>query len=248
MRPPAFLALALLAAVALIPRVEAATLLSVDLSEPVIEITTGFSGTDVLLFGAIEGSGDVVIVISGPLRSEIVRRKVRIAGIWINAESRRFETVPAYYHVASTRQLTEIAPEKLLRKFQIGPERIAFGFAPGQSQEDRKAFHEALIRNKKHQGLYGALFNRIGVSDGRLFRANFTFPANVPTGTYNVDVYLLRKGKIIGTKSRTLAITKVGLEASIFNFAHQEAPLYGIMAIMIALIAGWLAGVIFRKA
>ena len=229
-------------------RADAATPLSVDLSEPVIEISTGFSGTDVLLFGAIEGNGDVVIVISGPIRTEVVRRKARIAGIWINAESRSFATVPAYYHVASTRPLKEVAPEALLKKFQIGPERIAFGYAPGQSRDEQALFREALIRNKKQVGLYGNLLNRVGVTDGRLFRANFTFPANVPTGTYNVDVYLLRKGIIVGTKSRTLSITKVGLEASIFNFAHQQGALYGIMAILVALIAGWLAGVIFRKA
>lgn len=229
-------------------RADAATPLSVDLSEPVIEITTGFSGTSVLLFGAIEGNGDVIIVISGPIRTEIVRRKTRIAGIWINADSRSFETVPAYYHVASTRPLSKVAPETLLKKFQIGTERIAFGFAPGQSRKDQQAFRDALIRNKKQQGLYSGLLNRVGVSDGRLFRATFTFPANVPTGTYSVDVYLLRKGTIIGTKSRTLAITKVGLEASIFEFAHQHGALYGIMAILVALIAGWLAGVIFRKA
>ena len=230
------------------PPAEAAPALSVDLSEPVIEISTGFSGTKVLLFGAIEGDGDVVVVVSGPIRTEIVRRKTRIAGIWINAESRSFATVPAYYHVASTRPLVDVAPESLLTKHQIGAGRIAFGYAPGQDRKDQRAFRDALIRNKKQQGLYGSLQNRVGVSDGRLFRATFVFPANVPTGTYSVDVYLLRKGRIIGTKSRTLAITKVGLEASIFNFAHQQGALYGIMAILIALIAGWLAGVIFRKA
>ena len=80
-----------------------------------------------------------------------------------------------------------------------------------------------------------------------LFRTTFSFPANVTTGVYNVDVFLLRKGRIVSTRSRALTITKVGVGASIFDFAHQHAPIYGIMAVVVALFAGWLAGALFRK-
>jgi len=222
--------------------------LSVDLSEPVIEITTSFAGTRVLLFGAIDGKGEIAVVVRGPVRQEMVRRKERVFGIWINAESRIFETVPAYYHVASTRPLEDIAPVKLLERYQIGVENITFRYKANQPADQRGSFRAALIRNKQNVGLYSRLENRVGVTDGRLFRATFTFPANVPTGTYTVHVYFIRNGRLVGEKSQTLAITKVGLEASIFNFAHQQAALYGIMAILIALLSGWLAGVIFRKA
>ena len=36
------------------------------LSNHLVAISTGFSGTDVLLFGAIDGTGDVVVVVRGP--------------------------------------------------------------------------------------------------------------------------------------------------------------------------------------
>lgn len=225
-----------------------AATLSVDLSRPVIEISTGFAGADVLLFGAIEGGGDIIVVVTGPVSEEIVRRKERVFGIWVNAVSRTFETVPAYYHVASTRPIRDIAPEPLLNRFQIGVEHLRLGYKSGQAKNDQAAFRAALIRNKQRAGLYGRLFNRVGVTDKRLFRATFNFPANVPTGTYTAEVYFIRNGRVVSNRNQTLVITKVGLEASIFNFAHQQAPLYGIMAILLALLSGWLAGVIFRRA
>ena len=39
--------------------------LLVDLSESVVAITTGFVGSDLLLFGATEGDGDVIVVLLG---------------------------------------------------------------------------------------------------------------------------------------------------------------------------------------
>lgn len=241
-------ALLILAAVPAIVTPARAATLAVDLSQPVIEISTGFSGADLLLFGAIDSDSDVIAVVSGPSRREVVRRKARIAGIWINADSRAFETVPAYYRVAATRPLADAASPRDLGRLAIGKERIRYGYAKDQSRADAEAFRAALIRNKTREGLYAAAPLPVTVIDDRLFRTNFDFPANVPIGAYKVDVYLLRKGRIVSHKTRVLKIEKVGLEAGIFNFAHRYAALYGIIAIVIALFSGWLAGAIFRKA
>ena len=51
-----------------------------DLSDHFIAITTGFVGADVLLFGAIEGDGDVVVVLRGPSGKEVVRRAIPMEG------------------------------------------------------------------------------------------------------------------------------------------------------------------------
>lgn len=224
-----------------------ATPLVVDFESPVIEISVDFAGTDILFFGAIDGEGDVIVIVSGPLGPEVVRRKSRVAGIWVNANSKVFETVPAYYHVAATRPLKDIAAEQLLDRHQIGASKIQFGYAPEQSPGDLAAYRAALIRNKQRLGLYNHAPNKIEVRGGQLFRTTFSFPANVVTGAYNVDVYLIRRGRIVSTRSRSLSITKVGVGAGIFNFAHQHAPIYGIMAVAVALFAGWLAGAVFRK-
>ena len=78
-----------------------------DLSDDLIAITTGFTGTEVLLFGATEGVGDIIVVVRAPESQVVVRRKERVGGIWINADSLVFERVPGYYHVAASRLIAE---------------------------------------------------------------------------------------------------------------------------------------------
>ena len=82
-----------------------------DISERRIGIDSGFKGTELLLFGSLSEPGDVVIVVKGPSQELTVRRKSRIAGIWVNAESLTFEDAPGFYVVASNRPLDEIASD-----------------------------------------------------------------------------------------------------------------------------------------
>src|SRR6059036_96855 len=76
-----------------------------DLSNHLIAITTGFTGTDVLLFGATDGPGDIIALVRGPTGRAIVRRKDRIMGIWINKSAMGFEDVPNFFAVSSSKPL-----------------------------------------------------------------------------------------------------------------------------------------------
>lgn len=217
-----------------------------DLSSREIAITTGFTGASLLLFGAIAGSGDVVVVVRGPARREVVRRKKRVAGVWMNAESVSFPDVPVFYRVATARPLADIAPEAVLDARELGADRLRVRRA-GAEWPGEDPYRTALLRNKGRDRLYSDGQGSIKVIDKRLFRTDVFFPANVPTGTYAVEVMLFRGGHLVDVQRTPLAVRKVGLEADIFNFAHEQSALYGIIAILIALMAGWLAGVVFRK-
>ena len=89
--------------------------------------------------------------------------------------------------------------------------------------------------------------DRLELAGGRLFRSNVYFPSNVPVGKYFVRTYLVDKGKIVITRSIPLYIRKVGIEADVHRVAHQHSALYGIAAIIIAVIAGLGGNALFRK-
>jgi uncharacterized protein (TIGR02186 family) len=219
-----------------------------DLSKHLVAITTGFTGADVLLFGTIDGEGDIAVVVRGPNEDVVVRRKQRMAGIWVNRRNLTFRRVPAFYAVATTREITDFAPDSVLSRHQIGAEHLRFDRPQRADDAEIREFREALLRNKRTAGLYPDGVGRVSVLGDRLFRTPVTFPANVPTGTYSVEVFLIRDGAVVGAQTTPLIVSKVGTEAEIFDFAHEQSALYGIVAIVIALVAGWLAGVIFRKA
>lgn len=237
-----------LAAAALVPvAARAADPLVADLSKHLVAITTGFAGTDVLLFGAVDGEGDVVVVVRGPAKPEIIRRKDRQAGIWINSGSARVESAPSFYRVASTRPLAEIAPRSVLDRHQIGLDHLDLSIDTKDSGADNTAYRDALVRLKQDKGLYGEKIERIGFMSHRLFRTELHFPANVPVGTYLVEVYLMQGGDVLSAQTTPLVISKIGIGADVFDFAHQQAAAYGLIAIALAAAAGWMAAVAFKK-
>lgn len=225
----------------------AAEPLVADLSRHLVAITTGFAGTEVLLFGAVEGDGDVVMVIRGPNRVETVRRRAPVAGIWVNSGEGRVVAAPSFYRVAATRPLEAIASGKVLARHQIGLDHLDLEVRSSDPQASAADYRAALIRLKQRSGLYSERVEDIGFLGRRLFRTDVRFPANVPVGTYLVEVYLFAKGEVIGAQTTPLVISKIGLGADLYDFAHQQAPAYGIIAVVLAAAAGWAAAVAFRK-
>jgi uncharacterized protein (TIGR02186 family) len=238
-------ALVLLAGLA--PGAAAGQALVADLSDHLVAVTTGFSGAELLLFGAVEGEGDVIVVVRGPEQRATVRRKQRVLGVWVNTEELVIAEVPSFYATASSKPLDQIAPERTRARHQIGVAHVRFQVPPGVGRREAAEFQAALVRNKQRQGLYDLGLGRVNFLGGRLFRADVLLPSNVPTGTYVVTVYLLRQGEVVSAQTTPLDVSKVGLGARIFDVAHRNAAAYGLLAISIAVAGGWIAGTVFRR-
>jgi uncharacterized protein (TIGR02186 family) len=224
-----------------------------DLSNHLVAITTGFVGTDVLLFGAIEeiegkSGGDVVVVVRGPQRPDTLRRKARTGGIWVNSGSAKVDSAPVFYRVASTRPLDDVATAAILDRHQIGLDHLSLEIRTKDTDIDVAEYRKALFRLKQKQGLYGDRVQEIGMLSQRLFRTDMHFPANVPVGTYMVEVYLIADGQVISAQTTPLVVSKIGIGADVYDFAHQQAAAYGLIAIALAAAAGWAAAVAFKKA
>ncbi|MCC7049580.1 MAG: TIGR02186 family protein [Alphaproteobacteria bacterium] len=218
-----------------------------DLSSHLIAITTGFTGTEVLVFGATDGEGDIAVVVRGPEREEIVRKKERMAGIWIHGASFRFRRVPSFYAVAASKPFSELAPQQVLTRHQIGLENLRLDAGGREADPNYKTFAGSLVRLKQADQLFPTRTEKVQFLGNQLFRASLAFPANVPVGTYQVEVFLLRNGEVAGAQTVPLVISKIGLGADIYMFAHRDAPIYGAIAILMAIVAGSLAAFLFRK-
>ena len=221
-----------------------------DVDDHLVEIRTDFAGQDILVFGAIDGPGDVILVMRGPAGRVAVHQKERFAGIWVNAESIEFDDVPSLYGVASSRPLYDILPNEVLDRYQLGIGRLQFETAEEQPY-GIGSFRIALVQQKRKQGLYADRVGRVTFIGETLFRANLHLPSNVPTGTFLIDVYLVRDGKIMDAQNMPLVISKVGFGADIYKYANApsiaQRAAYGIAAVLVALLTGWLAHLVFRK-
>jgi uncharacterized protein (TIGR02186 family) len=218
-----------------------------DLSEHKISITSGFTGAEVLLFGTRDGEGDVIVVLRGPQQPLVVRRKARTVGLWLNRDQVIFAGAPGYYAVAASRPLAEIAPPALLEEHEIGFRNLRLSPSYTGVHPELEAFGEALLRNMERPGLYRAETGEVVFVGKQLFRTTFAFPANVPTGLFHADIFLVEDGVLVSKRSTALEISKSGFEAAMFQFAKHRPLAYGLVAVVVALMAGWVGGVIFRK-
>ncbi len=229
-----------------------------DLTTHAINVETNFSGAKVALFGAVAGgsededgaSADIIIVVRGPKDTLHVRRKRRIAGIWINVDGASFRNVPGYYTVLTNRPIAEIASFNTLGELRIGVSSVKTGLllaSAGEARKNAGDYIEAIVRILGRKKLYQETDGGITFIGKHLFRAEFELPANVPLGNYEADVYLFRNTQLVSQYTTRLGIEKSGLEQWIYSLAHDQPLLYGILSVLLAIAAGMAASAMFRK-
>ncbi len=221
------------------------------LSRDEVAITATFEGSEILIFGAIkrdgpvEAEGDlgVIVTIAGPDRPVTVRKKDRRFGIWVNTESVDVDVAPTFYAVATNRPLEEILTFTEDLNTRISTQRAIRSV--GATVESAESFTQALIRIRASQGLYQTIPEGVSVAEEALFRTLIPLPANLTEGDYKAEIYLTRGREIIDFYVTTIPVKKVGLERWLYNLAHDNPFLYGLMSLSIAIAAGWGASAIF---
>lgn len=222
------------------------------LSQDKIQITSSYSGTDIVVFGAIENmtspdGKDVVVVIRGPMTDFTTRKKAEVAGIWVNSDRVVVRGMPAYYYLTSTRAIGLLASEDTLSRYDLGLDNIEPAAATTPVPAKLETYRQAIIRARERQGLYAERAKGVEFLGPSLFRVRIPVPASVPRGNYNAEVYLIRDGAIVSAQSSPLFIEQAGLERGLFNFAHDWPLAYGVSAVVMSLLLGWLSSFVFRQ-
>ncbi len=228
-----------------------------SLSQESVKITSNFTGTEIVVFGSIERDAatvaraagyDVVIVVSGALQPVVARRKERVLGLWINRTAHEFFQVPSFYSANSNRPIQDISIPKVLERHQIGVDNLLLlANVTPETEEQVVEFRDALLRLRRSKALFTERSGAVEFLSPTLFRTTIPLPAIVPVGEYRVDIFLFRGGALLANNSRALEVRKTGFEQYVFELAHENAAVYGMTTIVLALATGWFAGVIFRK-
>ena len=242
--------LALFLSLLALPVAAAENLVS-GLSQDTIEIRSNYNGAEITVFGAVERpvadtTPDIIVVVRGPDTDIRVRRKDRVAGIWINRNRVVLRGMPSYYFTASNRPLPKIADDATLRQYGLGLSALAPRATQGR--HDPEPFRQALIRHQEKAGLYAQREGAIQFLSGTLFRVHVPLPASAPRGKYVATVYLLRAGQMIDVRSSNLSIDQTGLERRVFDFSQADPLAYGLSTVLMAVLMGWLSSLAFRRA
>ena len=247
-------ALALLAAPLLIGATEKPRLVP-DVSQRRIEIAYSFSGAELLLFGAIlypggrapDRDADIAVVLKGPAEPIVVREKAKVAGIWVNHDSARFRSVPAFYALAASRPIERLVDKRTAAIYELGVGNIQLSPASAADPAVHRRFEAGLVDLKRRGGFFGDGANRVEITDGVLYRARISIPARVPVGRYTAETFLIRDGRVLAAAVRPIEIDKSGLERFVSTAARRWALAYGLAAVAISLLFGWAAGWLFGR-
>lgn len=224
-----------------------------EISSHHITIHSAFEGTELLLYGVRNAPGDMVVVVRGPSRDAIVRRKRRVFGVWVNRESETFPQLPSFYAVASSRRFEEIERSVYFNALGIGYREAITTFHPpakpgrAPDSEQRTSFATALLADLRRRQLYHDEVTDITFLGEGLFSTRISFPDNTPTGAYTAEVYLFDDGALQGVHTTPIYVYKSGLDSFIFQLANNHPLLYGAMAIILALLGGMVAVRLFKR-
>ncbi len=211
--------------------------INADLALRRITIDSNFNGVDMLIFGATDIKGDLIILVHGPKRTIILNKKERKYGLWFNAKREKIEDVKQFYAVTSTKELSEITDEQTLKSITINDLNFS----------DDLGFNSALKNIKLNTKLYSESIKNIDLINEKLFRTNIKFPNNIPQGRYIVEVLLFHNHLLFGFQTIPLMVSNVGIESFVFDM-HQFHPfVYAICSVIGALMIGWISSLVKRR-
>jgi hypothetical protein len=215
-----------------------------------VPINTFFSGMLVRVVGEIPAGGNAVVEVIGKRIEEQVLRKGRHWDIWMNDGEIDIENSPSLYFALSTDSAG----------FSRWGADAQYGYAALQEQAsftgdtagmtNSKVFQE-FVDLKEQENLYRLLPGSLKVSPSarnRMFvEGTFRIPSRVAPGDYRVRLSVVRDGRRLHSETAHLVIYMVGLPAFLASLARRHGALYGLLAIAIAVIFGFLVGVLFKR-
>jgi uncharacterized protein (TIGR02186 family) len=224
-----------------------------EVSQHEIRVRQGFTGTELLLYGAIlDPQGrrsrepyDIVVVLKGPTEPILVREKAKALGVWINADSTRFRSAPSYFSVASSRPIAEIVDDRTAAIYELGLGFLQLSPTGAIDPVEQARFTKGLVDLRQREGLYREDGKGVTVSNGVLYQARIPVPSNVTTGRYTAETFAISDGRVIASAIAEVQVEKLGFEKFVADQADQASFLYGLFAVFLSLFMGWLAGRVF---
>jgi hypothetical protein len=215
----------------------------------VLHVTESFQGATITVSAEIPKDASAIVEVKGPTHKEHLLRQGRRGGLWMSVGEVTVEGAPSLYLVLSTPDVSSHLEGKTQWGYDALKQRITFeGSLPKQG---RGALFDQFVKLKESQGVYGVFPDSLkltSTSGGQAtYEGQFRLPGNIAPGTYPVVLSVLKGGKVVQQQSTELTIEMSGLPRFLTALAWNHSALYGLMAVLVALAAGFIMGFVFRS-
>jgi uncharacterized protein (TIGR02186 family) len=225
-------------------------------SKNVVEIGLSYHGDQIFFFGVNPVPGSDVVIRLTAEKEEAVKlsMKGRVGPFWMTVKQYEVTGAPFIYKIHTSRPLSQIISKETAQELELGYDamrhRMKMHLIRGEAApDDAEVVWKGLLKIKERANLYNIVEDpkRLEIAEGRLFKHYFRFPAAATEGRYMVESFCFKDGQLVGYGKDVIEIKKVGLEHWLTQTSKNSAIFYGIMAVVVALGAGLLVGVIFGK-
>ncbi len=223
-----------------------------DIVDKDIDITASFDGAKIVIYGVIEQKlhNDSILIINvlGPPNSLKIRNKEKYWGLWLAGKNEMiFTNAPGYFASASIKNNLKSIDNSILEDLQIGWDNINISTNYPENNNKVDIYKNLLKIFYQNRGLYQVDRN-IEVLGETLFKAEFMLPAITPTGIYTVKSFLLdNNGKLISSWNNSVKVSKEGFAEDLFDYSIEHPFLYGLLAALGAILAGYIGSEVFRR-
>ncbi len=232
----------------------ASALLTAETNHDHIKIGFFYHGITININGfSNPGNNDLIIKITSPEGHQILRKKVKAAGLlWMNDGELKFEHAPSLYFLYSTRKLDDILSQEEMDKYVIGYSALNghMEITPVANEDEKTKFFNEFVRFKESSHLYSISSQKISttVKDGKQsYFTELNWPYQAPTDNYLVTVYTVKDKKVIEKAEANMLVEQVGIVKTLYNMAKNNGALYGLISIFAALFAGFIVAIVFPK-
>jgi len=220
---------------------------TIRLSPETIEMGSFYNGARVRVEGAAPAGSQVMVIVRGAAKDEVFNRKGRVGPIWINVDKVHIGGAPSLFLRFSSVDVHTILDRKTIDRYGLDELSVVERMHARTSRGEPDAQYRELIENsyielKKKQGTYRRVADRVHIAEGGgavQYSVEFSWPKGAPPGSYNVEVYALRQGAVVGQTATVLRLVEVGFPAYMVALANEHPWKYGLLAVIAAVMAGF---------
>jgi len=225
-------------------------------SKNLIEIGVSYRGDQIHFFGVNPCPGsDLIIRLTAEKDEELkLSVKGKVGPLWMTVKQYDVSGAPFMYKIHATKPLDQLISLALAEELELGyaaiRKRLKMHLARGTAApDDADKVFQGLIKIKERANLYNIVEDprRLEVAEGKLFKHYFRFPPAATEGRYLVESFCIANGELVAYGKDVIEIKKVGLEYWMTSTSQNQPVFFGILAVIIAMGAGLLVGIIFRK-
>ncbi|MGB9712728.1 MAG: TIGR02186 family protein [Dissulfurimicrobium sp.] len=215
----------------------------------VVSINLFYHGAMLIITGKSDPKDEIVIKISSPPVESGLKYYGKAAGLfWMKVGDMEFKPVSNVYLVYTTGRLEKITSpdERMKRRLGYDALKSQVEITSSKGPVDKDRWFKEFIKFKEKDRLYGINEGSIvrDGSGGYILKVNWPYQA--PPDKYTIEALAVKDGVAYAKATQELIVKKTGMVNLLSDLAFQNAAIYGLIAIVIAMAAGLVVGLIFK--